>query len=84
MSPAASTARPSGRFKQRGSSGPAVAGVPAGPDGLPATVDMSPAVMAWPHWVPLAAVTSWIRLLPVSAMYRSPAAVDDRRRWVYR
>ena len=37
------------------------------------TVYMSPAVIDWPHWVPLAAGTSWIRLLSVSAMYRSPA-----------
>ena len=50
------------------------------PVALPATVYMSPAVMAAPHWVPLAAGTSWTRLFLASAMYRSPDGVDGQRR----
>ncbi len=34
---------------------------------------MSPAVIDWPHWVPLAAAISRTLALPVSVMYRSPA-----------
>ena len=32
------------------------------------TVYMSPAVIDWLHWVPLATGTSWNRLLSVSPM----------------
>src|ERR1022692_24165 len=51
---------------------------PAAPVALPATVYMSNAVNAGviPHWAPLAAGTSWTRLLPESAMYRSPAVLS--------
>src|SRR5580698_4592626 len=42
---------------------------PDAPDELPATVYMSPPVMAMPHCVPELAGTSSIRLLLVSAMY---------------
>src|SRR5580658_8366733 len=32
---------------------------------------MSPAVIDCPHWVPVSAASSWIRLLPASATYTS-------------
>jgi hypothetical protein len=38
---------------------------------------MSRAVIDCPHWVPEAAAISRIRLLPASAMYRSPAESRD-------
>ena len=42
------------------------------PEGLPAIVYMSSAVIDWPHCDPDDDGISWIRLLPVSATYRLP------------
>ena len=44
----------------------------------PAIVYTSPAVIEMPHWVPDATGISTTRLLPVSAMYRSPAESNAR------
>ena len=51
---------------------------PLAPVALPATVYISLAVTEIPNWVPDAAGTSWIRLLPWSAMNRLPAASSAR------
>src|SRR5216683_1766372 len=63
-----------GPFSSAAEAGPPSPDIPLVPDALPAMVYMSPQLICWPNWVPDALAISWIRLLPVSAMYRFPAA----------
>src|SRR6266700_3052939 len=53
--------------------GPRFPDVPAVPFTFPATVYRSLAVIVMPHWLPPLLAASTTRLLPVSAIYRSPA-----------
>src|SRR5450756_2084840 len=73
MSPAASIVSALGLFSSAADAAPPSPVYPAVAYWLPAIVYMNPADIDTPHWVPLPAVTSWMRLFPESAMYRSPA-----------
>src|SRR5450756_146115 len=72
-SPEESTVTPAGLDRKAALAAAPSPAMPAVPAELPAIVYTSLAVRASPHWVPPAAATSWRRLLPPSAMNRSPA-----------
>src|SRR5450756_2618561 len=73
MSPAASIVSAFGLFSSAADAAPPSPVYPEVAYWLPAIVYMNPADMDTPRWVPVLAGTSWMRLLPESAMYRSPA-----------